>query len=69
MKKLKEQLALQQDIKVPYHVWTLFGEKCKYISIAGNQASLGEDYQELDKIKKALEWYVDQCGGKITWKE
>lgn len=67
MKKLHEQLKLQSDIEVPYHVWTCFGEKSKVITLAGDQASLGEDYKKLDELRKALDWYVNQLGGQVKW--
>ena len=69
MKKLKEQLELQKDIDVPYEVWVIFGEAAKYIGIAGQQASLGGDFMEIEQIRKALEWYADQAGGTISWKD
>jgi hypothetical protein len=65
--KLKEQLKLQKDIQVPYNVWRMFGDDCKMISIAGNQASLGEDYGTIEDLRNALEFYVDQLGGKVKW--
>lgn len=68
-KKLVYQLKLQRNIEVPFEVWALFGENCKTITIAGNQASFGEDYAELAQLRKAIEWYADQLGGKIKWEK
>jgi hypothetical protein len=65
--KLKEQLKLQKDIEVPYHVWRMFGDRCKFITLAGSQASLGEDYGTAEELRKAVEWYVDQLGGTVKW--
>lgn len=56
-------------IEVPWDVWVLWGEKAKYIDFAGDQASLGEDYAHLGKIREALEWYCDQFGGSVKWKK
>lgn len=67
--KLKEQLKLQKDIEVPYHVWRMFGENSKFIVTAGAQASLGEDYGSLQELRSAIEWYADQLGGKIKWEK
>lgn len=69
--KLKDQLKMQSNIEVPYNVWRLFGEKKKvgYISLAGGQASFGEDYGTLPELRAAIEWYADQLGGKITWEK
>lgn len=68
-KKLLNQLKLQKDIEVPHSVWSLFGENCKKITIAGNQASFGEDYAEVDQLRNAIDWYADQLGGKVKWEK
>lgn len=69
MKKLAQRLKEHSDIEVPYSVWTCFGEQSKVISIAGKQASLGEDYKEIEELRKAIEWYADQLGGKVKWEK
>jgi hypothetical protein len=71
MKKLAEQLKLQSDIPVPYNVWRMFGEKSKNgtITVAGNQASFGEDYGTKEELRSAIEWYAEQLGGKIKWEK
>jgi hypothetical protein len=67
--KLKEQLKLQKDIEVPWHVWRMLGENSKFITLAGNQASLTMegDYGSMEELRAAVEWYVDQLGGKVKW--
>ena len=67
--RLKEQLELQSDIEVPWHVWRLFSENCKRISIGGAQASFGEDYGSKEELRVAIEWYVEQLGGKVKWEK
>jgi hypothetical protein len=67
MKKLKEQLKLQKDIEVPYHVWRFLGTNSKFILVRGDEASLGEDFGKIEELRKAVEFYVDQLGGKIKW--
>jgi hypothetical protein len=69
--KLKDQLKLQYDIEAPYDVWRFFGTKTQNgtVTIAGNQASFGEDYGTLPELRAAIEWYADQLGGKITWEK
>lgn len=69
--KIKEQLKLQSDIEVPYHVWTAIGNNAKKISIMGHQASLtnDSDYKDIAELRKAIEWYADQLGGKIKWEK
>lgn len=69
MKKLVEQIKAQENIPVPYKVWTCFGEDSKFIFLAGNQASLGGDYHDLATLRKAIEFYVDQLGGSAEWKD
>lgn len=67
--KIKEQLKLQKDIEVPWHVWTKFGDCAKKISLRGDQASFTNesDYANLEELRRAIEWYADQLGGKIKW--
>lgn len=65
--KLNEQLKLQKDIEVPYNVWRMFGEQCKVISLAGDQASFGEDYGKVQELREAVEFYVEQLGGTVKW--
>ena len=65
--KVIEQVKLQKDIEVPYHVWSVFGDQCKFITFAGNQASLGEDYGTVEELRKAVEFYVEQLGGTVKW--
>lgn len=67
--KIKEQLKLQKNIKVPYHVWRMFGEDCKVIIMAGDQASFGEDFGSLQELRSAIQWYVEQLGGKVKWEK
>jgi hypothetical protein len=70
MKKAYEILLEQcSGIDVPHHVWTKFGSQQKIITFAGDQVSLGEDFGDLQQIRSALEWYVDQFGGKVEWKD
>jgi hypothetical protein len=67
--KIKEQLKLQKDIEVPWHVWTKFGACAKKISLHGDHASFTSesDYANLEELRGAIEWYADQLGGKIKW--
>jgi len=65
--KLHKQLRKYEPIEVPYKVWACFGPQSKTIDVAGNQASLGEDYVDLEQLREAIEWYVDQLGGEVEW--
>lgn len=67
--KVKDQLKLQKDIEVPYNVWRFFGQQSKIITVAGNQASFGEDYGTQEELRNAIEFYVDQLGGKVKWEK
>ncbi len=67
--KLKEQLKLQKNIEVPYHVWRMFGQNCKLILMAGDQASFGEDFGSLQELRSAIQWYVEELGGKVKWEK
>lgn len=67
--KIIEQLKLQKDIEVPWHVWRLFGHCAKSITLHGDQASLTDqgDFANQEELRKAIEFYVDQLGGKVKW--
>lgn len=70
MKKLHEVLAdAPEDIEVPWYVWRLLGPQFKVISIAGHQASFGEDYGTLNELRLAIEWYADQLGMEVKIKK
>lgn len=55
------------EVNVPYEVWTVLGNK--QMSIMGNEISMSDngDYSSLEKCKNAVEFYVNQLGGKVTW--
>ena len=67
--KLKDQLKLQSDIEVPFEVWRFMGPQSKLILVRGDEASLGEDFGTKEQLQKALEFYVDQLGGKVKWEK
>ena len=69
-KKLHEVLReAPEDIKVPWYVWRLFGSRAQLITLAGNQASFGEDYGNIDELRLAIEWYADQLGMEVKIKK
>ncbi len=65
--KVYEQLKLQHDVEVPWEVWRFFGRTAKKFVLAGNAASPGEDFGNIDELRAAVAWYVDQLGGKVKW--
>lgn len=67
--KIIEQVKLQEDIEVPFYVWSKFGTAAKHITIMGKQVSLtGEgDFGNIEELRKAIEFYADQLGGTIKW--
>ena len=56
-------------VVVPYDVWHLFGSQCKSIEFASDRLSFGEDYASIEEARLALEFYVEQLGGKIKWEK
>lgn len=57
-------------VEVPYFAWHLFSSQCKKIDIhCSERISLGEDFDNIEAIRKALDWYVEQFGGKVKWKK
>jgi hypothetical protein len=55
------------EVEVPWRVWTKFGENSKKVFIHGDQLCLGEDYGNLEEVRSAIAWYVEQLGGKVKW--
>ena len=67
---LKKYRAIQKigtEVDVPHAVWTKFSEQQRRCSIVGTDVSLGEDYCSIEQAREAVEWYVNQLGGKVTW--
>jgi len=66
-----EQVKLQKEIEVPWHVLTKFGESAKKITIIGDQVSLTgvADFGTVGELRKAIEFYIDQLGGKVEWED
>ena len=58
------------EVEVPFHVHRIVGGK--QMSIVGNQICIGNndcDYASLTEAREALEWYVNQLGGNVQWRE
>lgn len=69
MKRVVDLIKDYEDIEVPYEVWRLFGKSSEYIYLAGKQVSLGEDFVSLEQARTAIEYYVNQLGGKVKWEK
>lgn len=55
-----------QSVKTPWHVMRLFGQ----VQLWGPQISFEQgnsDFVELEEAKQALEWLVEQLGGRVNW--
>lgn len=58
------------NFKVPYEVWAIFPEGMQSITIMGDQVSLGGDYCDVERVRQAVGWLVEQLGGTThnLWK-
>ncbi len=67
--KIIEQVKLQEDIEVPWHVWTKFGQSAKRITVMGRQVALTDegDFGTIEELREALGFYVEQLGGTVKW--
>jgi hypothetical protein len=67
--KIIEQVKLQEDIEVPWRVWTKFGQSAKCITVMGKHVSLTDqgDFGTIEELREAIEFYVDQLGGTVKW--
>ena len=66
---VKALIDKYKPIEVPYNVWRFIGQEAKFVRIAGDQASIAEDYGTLQELRTAIEWYAEQLGGKVKWEE
>lgn len=58
------------EIEVPWHVRRTIGSS--RLAIMGDQVSIGDsdcDFVSVTEAREALEWYVNQLGGNIQWRE
>lgn len=69
MAKLIEELTKSKIINIPWEVWRFWGEKEQTgkIELFGEQASFGQDFGTVEELRVAIEFYVDQLGGKVKW--
>jgi len=66
--KAVDILITQPDIDIPWEVYAVISDSKIQITFAGNQLSIGGgDYVELNEARDAIEWFVDQLGGKVRW--
>lgn len=63
-----DRVMSHKDIEVPFGVWNIIGDKV--ISLHGDQMifSPDGDCANLENARKAIEWYVIQLNGTVTWK-
>lgn len=63
--------AAPKDVHPPFEIYRFFGEKGFGVTFAGDQAALTSsgDYGTLRELRSAVEWYVKQLNGKVTWNE
>lgn len=66
---LADILDDQDTFEIPFGVSRFFGSKV--FLIAGQQACLAPnadaDYGSKEELRGAVEWFVLQLGGKVTW--
>jgi len=66
--KFKDIESIGTVVKAPWAVSRVTG--CTELSIVGDQVSIGvldSDYVHLAEARTAIEWYVNQLGGTVTW--
>lgn len=70
--RFKEIQKIGLEVEIPfYNVSRLFfGSSKRKLYIFGNQVELGgedSDFCSIDEARTAIEWYVEQFGGKVKW--
>lgn len=71
---LHEKYQIIQDVghtvAIPWEVsHILCSEDFKFISVMGDDISMGHDYVSLAEARSAVEWYVTQLGGAVKWQK
>lgn len=67
--KLIDKFAKIQKIgthvDVPWSIYRILGPKRIYI--IGDQIDLGVDTGDIEEVRNAVAYYVEQLGGKVEW--
>lgn len=65
-KTVADLLMSYEPITVPWEVWTFIGGKT--LDVMGDQVATGDgDFKTLDQARVAIEWYVKQLNGTVSW--
>ena len=68
--KAYKRMSGYKAIEMPYVVWRLLPDNNnRVLDVYGDQACIGGDYASLSEFREALDWLVDQLGGKVEWKD
>ena len=69
IEKYKKIQEVGSTIKVPFEVRRFIGSET--MSVMGDQVCICEaldcDYGNIQEVRNAIAWYVEQLGGKVKW--
>lgn len=67
IKERVKQIEKLQELEVPFAVRRIVGQ----ITLWGNQIEIGKDndFASLNETRYALEWLVNELGGKVKWQK
>lgn len=71
-KKAYQRVTEYKSIDIPWEVYCFLphdGVIAKEMEIYGDQIGIGGDFMNLAESQTAIQWFVDQLGGKVQWKE
>lgn len=69
IQKYKEIQKIGTNVEVPWNIWRFMGTPHKNIDTFGDQICIGEDYGSVEEVRNTIEFYVDQLGGKVQWRD
>lgn len=67
--KYEAALKIGSTVEVPWHVKRILGDN--KIGFYADQLCLSDegDYASLQECREAINWYAEQLGGSIKWKD
>lgn len=57
-----------KPIEIPWEVRRFFPDHFNPLQIYGDQISFGGDFGNIEEVRIALDWLVEQLGGRAKWK-
>lgn len=60
--------AIGSKVEVPWTIRRAFNGPVQ-VEVLGDQVSFGEDYLSFEEARAVAAWFVEQLGGKVSWRK